>query len=213
MLVFVVCGVLLGLAYSGVTLGLGTHDESLLVTAAAALGALLFAIVAAALAMAAFWAASERPDLELQAFVNDSEPNPSEIVLVLGNLYPGKEARWVPADLGINLELKNQGRYSARNPAVRVLLYGFASADLMPTSRWVQAATPRGGASREFLWGVGLTLAIHGSWSQQVDRISFMHVQLDMAALRHEIVVEYVAEGMDRKTWSVPVRGVLPTEN
>jgi hypothetical protein len=209
-LVFVVCGALLGLAYGGVTLGLGTHDKSLLVTAAAALGALLFAAVAAALAMAAYWAASERPDLELQAVVNGSEPNPSEIVLTLGNAVPGKPARWVPAALRLGLELRNQARYSARNPAVRVLLYGFAVAELMSTSRWTQAATPRDGASREFLWGVGLDLAIHGSWSQQLDPISFLRLQLDMAAPRHEIVIEYVAEGMDRKSWSVPVRGVLP---
>lgn len=211
--VFVVCGVLLSLAYSGNTLGLETHDESLLVTAAAALCALLFAAVAAALAMAAFWAASDRPDLEVQAVVNGSDPNPSEVVLTLGNSFPGKQVRWVPAELGINLELENHARYSARNPAVRLLLYGFASAQTVSLG-WMQASTtPRDGASHEFLWGVGSRLAIHGGWSQQVDRISFMQVQFDTDAEKHVIVIEYVAEGMAPKSRTILIRGLLPSED
>lgn len=184
-LVSVFCATLVLIAYCGITLGLGTHDKSALVTAAVAMGAFLFAAVAAALAMAAFWAASGTPDLLEMTLVN-GEPAQEEVTLVN------------PSALVIGIELVNRSKYSARNPGVRVSIFGFSSLQLTDLS-WRRINPSTDGSLHQFQWDGG-TENVHGGWSRRLPDLQLAGSQtIDRAAEKHELKIEYVADGVAPK--------------
>lgn len=75
--VTVASGALVVAAYAGWTVGLGTHDRAATVTVALTAGALFAGLVAAILALAAYWSASGVPKLEIEIgfpFLGEERP-------------------------------------------------------------------------------------------------------------------------------------------
>jgi hypothetical protein len=176
------------------------------VTAVFATGTFVLAVVAGVIALAAYIASIQPPDLDVALEVPFAKPNELEFFADHANKGPVDYAKVLgPRELLIRIH--NRSRFSARNPAYRVELKGLAGMFPARGDNWSMLRYAASGAVLA-QWDGGADLMIHGRWSRDV-HLS-LHDTVDLET-DHEVVIEVVAEGFNRSS-RFPVRVLEPAE-
>jgi hypothetical protein len=202
--IFVVGSVILAGAYNGWTFGLPTRDRTAIVGTALVLDTLLFAAVAAFLALMAYLIASGRPDLEVEIAFWYSYPNrpvfkalrASDAPLSHPKVVEGKQAQG-------RVVVRNRSGYAARNPGVRVGLIGLGM--LTTPEGWQATRSGNMVGVTEVQWDGGVDNMIHGKWMRGLPPLNFRDVEVVPGDSPH-LEVTVVADGMDPKTVRLPVQ-------
>lgn len=152
----------LGTAFWGWRFGLGRADLATRINTVAAVSA--FVLVAATLfvALIAYLAATGQPDLTVG--VNGQEPGTHRALELLASQHMIVTAKFHTEQLLVSLV--NRSRYSARNPGVRIVLWGLAK--LRPQQGWIVVNDGSVGGTAVIQWDGGADQMIHGSWSRSL---------------------------------------------
>jgi hypothetical protein len=194
--------VLVVLAYRGWTFGLGTHDKPTLVTIALTADALFFGLVAAVLALAAYWSASGRADLSVEIRFNFSDTN--KPVFKVGP--PREHDQWRPIEPfkqnRATVVVRNDSRYAARNPWVCIGLHGI-SLSTAPDG-WKETRHANMLGVTELMWEGEI---VHGEMPLPLpDLVLSDSCLLPRPAPRIEVTV--VADGVSPKVEELYVQGL-----
>jgi|SRR5262252_4852936 len=181
-------------------------DQLAAVTSVFATGTFVLAVVAGVIALAAYIASIQPPELDVELEVRFAKPNQPEFFVDHANKGAADYAKVLgPQELVIRIH--NRSRFSARNPACRIELKGLAG---MFSSRdeWSFLRFALQGYAVLAQWDGGANYMIHGRWSRDI-RLS-LHDTLDLET-DHEVVIELVAEGFVG-SWRFPIRVLEPAE-
>lgn len=197
----VIGAALIILAYCGMTFGMGTDDKAVVLANVLAFDVVMITIVAAIVALAAYWEASGKPDLSvdlLMKFCEDNQP-----VLCV---KPRRDLNWDYIDdrPGFEAELvvRNVSRYAARNPSVEVMLRGVSLLNDIPG--WDVVGRANAGGATQLLWDGGADRLVHGRGLRKLPRLVFNGGLLLPGAPNTEIEVTLFADGAE------PVRVMIP---
>jgi hypothetical protein len=164
-----------------------------------AAGALIIAVIAGVVAIRAYAAAAGRPDLVPIIRFPGSAPNEPRL-LVDPHWSSSNGKIRVLADfqqLRAELSIRNDGRFSARTPALRVHLEGLSGLrlDVKQHPRWQPQITgPNGYVCMQ--WDGGADGPVHGNWERYLPKLNFKNVMvMDPDAEPPVIRLEVVAEG------------------
>lgn len=182
-------------------------DQLAAVTSVFATGTFVLAVVAGVIALAAYIASIQPPDLDVELEVPFSKPNQPEFFVDHANKAAAEYARVLgPTELVIRIH--NRSPFSARNPACRVELKGLAGMFDAHGDAWSFLRFFRGLGAVLAQWDGGANYMIHGRWSRDI-HLS-LHNTVDLET-DHEIVIDVVAEGFNR-SWRFPIRVLEPAE-
>ena len=203
---FVVGVVLVVLAYRGWTFGLGTHDKPTLVTVALTADALFFGFVAAVLALAAYWSASGKAKLIIELWFNFSDPN--ELVFKVDAPRVGDQRLPIVQfkQNRASVVVRNQSRYSARNPGVFISLRG-VSLSTAPDG-WNATRTVNMLGVTELMWDGEI---VHGEMPLPLPDVVLADSCL-LPWLEPLVEVIVVADGLKPRVYKLPVRGLNEAE-
>lgn len=190
-------------AYAGWTVGLGTHDRAVTVVAALTAGALFAGLIAAILALAAYWSASGTPDLSVEITFPFSKPNApvfrADPPRADDGLIP------IPAFKQVygRVVVRNASDYAARNPGVRIRLHGLVHRHADPG--WTTVLLVNGGGVIESQWDGGADEIIHGGWERVLPPY-VMSGSFFIPGQEASMEVTVVADGVAPRTTFIPVR-------
>jgi hypothetical protein len=200
--VLIVGGGLIVAAYDGWDVGTGDHDKGVTVTVAVTIAAAVLGAVAAVLALAAYWSASGTADLDVEIRFNFSHVNEPYFKVS----EPQGPDGWVPIvpfkQNRATVTLRNDSKYSARNPWVRIRLYGI-SLPKAPEG-WKPTRTANMFGVTELMWEGEI---IHGDMPLPLPDL-VLEDSLLAPKIRHRIEATLVADGLARKEIEVPVVGL-----
>lgn len=190
-------------AYAGWTVGLGTHDRGVTVVAALTAGALFAGLIAAILALAAYWSASGTPDLSVEITFPFSEPNAPVF-----RVDPPRDGDgWIPIpafkQVYGRVVVRNASSYAARNPGVRIRLHGLAH--LSESPGWTRTMYANMVGVIECQWDGGADGMIHGGWERVLPEY-VMSGSYFIPGQQATMEITVVADGMSPRTTIVPVR-------
>lgn len=194
-------------AYAGWTFWLAAPDKSTTVIIALTFSALLFGVVAAFLALAAYLTASGVPRLTVEIKFTYSESNRPVIRIV--DPQPDQNGSvLIPSgkDATAYVTVRNNSRYSARNPGVRLQLHGFGGVGVkVPHEGWAALNWLSTVGVTTLQWDGGTEQIIHGGWSRKLPDFTLGGARV-YPSMGPEIIVTFVADGVRPVTNVVPVR-------
>jgi hypothetical protein len=154
-------------------------------------------------ALVAYLVASGQPHLEPEITFRDSYPNLPVFLSEAGSY--GANSRKITSyrQTEGTVVIRNESRYAARNPGVRIELHGLLG--LKPPDGWdvVSWATTVGPTAIQ--WDGGANYIIHGKWHRTLPMIDFDEV-VAYRQRRPELIVSLVADGSPPRRWRIPVQ-------
>ena len=140
--------VLIVLAYSGVTFGLGPADKATVVTAVLTFDALVFGAVATLVALSAYRESVGHPELDIEMWFNFCEVNKPHF-----KVGDPPEGSYIPIEQfkqnQAKVTLRNTSEFEARNASVLIKLVGISVMEEVP--KWDAPFTHMTGYI-DFLW-------------------------------------------------------------
>ncbi|TMC52373.1 MAG: hypothetical protein E6J20_11940 [Chloroflexi bacterium] len=181
--------------------------EAVLLTA----GTFVLALVAAVVALAAYVAATQTPDLAPTIVFHVGQPNRPvftvEAVPPVGKAI--KISEWLQTQT-TEVRIENRSRSSARNPALRIDLVGLSMTDFSaPGWEIVQRVRQRGVTAIQ--WDGGADYAIHGRWTRELPGFNLQDMYLVPEHLTCELRLTVVADGFNRVV-RLPVEIIGPDQ-
>ncbi|WP_145969002.1 hypothetical protein [Streptomyces hyaluromycini] len=193
-----------GAAFDGWTLGLGTRDRAVTVNTALVIYTCLLTAVAAIVALWAYRSATGRPALDIEITFNFSFPNEpvfvaerdEDEVTAWRKLQSFKQT-WA------TVTLNNASEYAGKNPGVRIQLEGLGS--LGPQEGWQTVTFVSSVGITAIQWDGGTDSIVHGQWSRALPTLDFSNV-LELVPGGTALVVTIVADGVAPLVRKFPVR-------
>jgi hypothetical protein len=197
-----------GFAFWVWTWPLGVTDRLTAIGDTAAVAGLIDAAIAGSVAVAAYYRATRVPDMQLFAAVADEgirslpvaagpRMEPTATVSTLQSdtkridaLIFRRDPYLANEKLQVRFVLANKGKYSARNPAVRIYI-NVTAVDSTSLS-W-----PYDPSLNAIQWDGGSDLAIHGTWSRQLPLLQCLAIG-PVSNDAYLFPCEVVAEGFRR---------------
>lgn len=173
-------------------------------------GTLLLAVIAGLIALQAYAAATGLPDLTVQVwFANCEKNNPVFRAEPTADGY--LETTAVPGQTTATIRVRNQGDYSASNPAVILRLSGM-SFDL-PNGHpdWAVLESDISGVTA-VQWDGGPMYSMHGGSTRRLPPIDFCKLRYLARSDQPLLAVELLADGGYRHTAVLSVRFALVEE-
>ncbi len=169
----------------------GFGDRAAAIGAAAAVATLFDAAIAGAVAVAAYYQSTQKPDLQvLLGLVSDPWLQALPTSASNAPVFTVQRSRATYDQFQVRLALRNLATYSARNPAVRIKLEeGVAP---VTTGGWV--GEPGGEATQ---WDGGANQAVHGTWQRALPVLE-LTARGPARDEPYYMTVEVVAEGFRR---------------
>jgi hypothetical protein len=216
----VTTGVLIALGQAGWVSGWGQGDriawEAVLIGAAT----FILTIVGEIVALAAFFFATDPPDLAAEFSINGAGANPSGFGPAVnprsgGGSNPPRFRMAVDRSSGVlfvadqtraQVRIHNWSKNAARNPALRIDLHGLYMRESFSLGWQVVAGTERGITAIQ--WDGEANLVIHGRWTRVLPPLDFGGMAVWPDDSPPELVLTLVADGFNGAL-RLPVEGLL----
>jgi hypothetical protein len=182
-----------------------------------AVAAYVAAMIAAGFAIVAYRQASGLPELEpvikfqanhpntLNFWVNPDRQIPPWVTPALSGATELVMLHSPNSMIGSVL-LKNNSRYSARNPGLRIEFDGLLFNAANPYWTTVEWWTPHhANGSRIIQWDGGVDNIVHGNWSRGLPDLNFNEVVVTRKNPSPKLVVTFIADGCDPVTKPIAV--------
>ncbi|MBW8796375.1 MAG: hypothetical protein JF597_23090 [Streptomyces sp.] len=193
-----------GAAFAGWTLGLGTRDRAVTVNTALVIYTCLVTAVAAIVALWAYRAATGRPALDIEITFNFSFPNEPVFAAVHDeDDITGWRKLESFKQTWATVTLNNASAYAAKNPGVRIGLEGLGS--LGPQEGWQTVTFVSSVGITAIQWDGGTDSIVHGQWSRALPTLDFSDVR-ELVPGETALVVTIVADGVEPLVKRLPVR-------
>ena len=172
---------------------LSPGDRLALVSLVLTASTVALAVVGSLVALAAYAAATQRPDLEVSVEFRFSFPN--EPVLELSPVDPSgtgsrQVAPWRQTEATV--KIRNRSSYSARNPALQIQLLGLGG--IPGQTGWAPMHFVNTVGPTAVQWEGGADYAIHGNWERELPVLNFAGVR-SFDGRSGELVCDLVADG------------------
>ncbi len=164
---------IVGAAWWGWTFALPTRDHVAVINVVVALAAYVLVAVGVVVALLAYLAATGHPDLHAVIQFHFSYPN--------APVFAASDESFFDDTSVIKLEqykqlyaavyIENRSSYAARNPGVRIDLWGISGLKDQPGWREVQFTNTVGTTGIQ--WDGGADLLIHGKWMRPLPGLNF----------------------------------------
>ena len=156
--------------------GLPTHDKTTVINTVVAVGAFILVAWGVVVALAAYVSATGTPDLSVEITV---EYMPSNKLVFQGAVQQQSELREnardhqrsfvVHGQTKCEVIITNVSKYSARNPGVRIAIFGLGG--VPPQEGWTIISPRRPYGPHEIQWDGGTDYIIHGQWSRTLPNL------------------------------------------
>ena len=159
------------IALAGIWLNSGADDRLAVIANILSLGTFALALVAGVIALAAYIAATGKPDLIPQIMINGEYPAEMTFALDVNNYI--RESDGMKA-LILDITLRNESGYAARTPALLIELHGavIARQEYSSAPAWTPIEAPSH-LITAMQWDGGPNYSIHGESYRQLPPVNF----------------------------------------
>jgi len=196
---------ILGTAFWGWHFGLGHADLASRINTVVAVCAFILVTATLFVALIAYLAATGQPVLEAELSFSFAQPN-RPVFQASKELSPKfKDCRAISPwreQAQIQINIYNRSRYSARNPGMRIHLWGLGGLSDQPGWTVINTLGDRGPSAIQ--WDGGADFLIHGNWSRVLPRLDLTDVAV--VGNNPALMVIVAADGVKPKELKLPVR-------